>query len=448
MAASATPFPSSEQQEFDLNLQHGHKDVVQAITFNTYGDRCATGSVDGKIRVFNRHKDGTWRLCETWSAHGAEVLELQWLPATLYPNFIASLGIEGWFRLWIEDSSAAPGRRFCAGPSGCGGRPAFDTRSTHAPYRSFSMMYNDETRQTYLALLTTDGFLTVLESDGSEGLSDFAPIDEFSICDKPRRGEEISFKVRFDPNPEPCYMALRAGVTSDSLGVVVAGMETVKVYRSREITVTSYGVPRTQKQFYLAAELTGHRGLVRDVAWAPGNIRGYDTIATACQDGYLRVFRLDTPYSPNDGKSWSAKDLLKPSRTTHHQPVAANSPFSIKDHVAAAASASLTSLASTTAASTTYPSSTLSASLAKSGSPVSEERKWSGQEGQIHHTHREISRLDSHRTPVWRVDFDDDGQIMGSTGDDGRLMLYRQTPDGVWAKSSELAMTRESMETP
>lgn len=61
---------------FDLNLQHGHRDLVQAVAFNTYGDRCATGSVDGKIRVFNRHKDGMWRNCDTWSAHGGEILEV------------------------------------------------------------------------------------------------------------------------------------------------------------------------------------------------------------------------------------------------------------------------------------------------------------------------------------------------------------------------------------
>ena len=76
MAASGPPSPTDDKTAFDLNLQHGHKDLVQAIAFNTYGDRCATGSVDGKIRVFNRHKDGTWRLCDTWTAHGGEVLEV------------------------------------------------------------------------------------------------------------------------------------------------------------------------------------------------------------------------------------------------------------------------------------------------------------------------------------------------------------------------------------
>jgi nucleoporin SEH1 len=76
MAASIPPSPFDDRPNFDLNLQHGHKDLVLAVAFNTYGDRCATGSVDGKIRVFNRHKDGIWRLCDNWSAHGGEVLEV------------------------------------------------------------------------------------------------------------------------------------------------------------------------------------------------------------------------------------------------------------------------------------------------------------------------------------------------------------------------------------
>jgi nucleoporin SEH1 len=290
------------------------------------------------------------------------------------------------------------------------------------------MKHNEETRHTYLALLATDGRLTVYENDQPENLSEYTSIDEFSICGKPNRGEEVSFKVRFDPNPEPCYTALRAGVGADALGIVVAGMDTLKVYRSRDIVTTSYGVAQSQKEFYLAAEIPGHRGLVRDVAWAPGNIRGYDMIATACQDGYARVFRIDTPFSEDDGKSWSSNDLLK-----------------AKGH-ASSSSARDSPTKDEAAAKPPHPS-TLSASLAKSGN-TSDIRQWSGQPGQVHHTQREISRLDSHRTPVWRVGFDDDGQILGSTGDDGRLLFYRQTPDGVWAKSSELVMVKARMAAP
>lgn len=295
------------------------------------------------------------------------------------------------------------------------------------------MKHNEESRHTYLALLAADGRLTVYENDQPENLSEYTSIDEFAICARPSRGEEVAFRVRFDPNPDPCYTALRAGVTSDSLGLVVAGMDSVKIYRSRDIVGASYGVAHAQKEFYLAVDVSGHRGLVRDVAWAPGNIRGYDVIATACQDGYARVFRVETPYSSDDGKSWSAADLLKPAAAQ-----AAQEGSPAKDEAPSHEKPRRDSHAQ-------HPS-TLSASLAKSG--ANGERHWTGQAGQVRHTVREISKLDGHHTPVWRVGFDDDGQIMGSTGDDGRLLCYRQTPDGAWAKSSEVMMMKARMAAP
>ncbi|KAG5940782.1 hypothetical protein E4U59_002224 [Claviceps monticola] len=434
MSSAAASF-MSEIQDSDIEVQPD--DLVQAIAFNTYGDRCAIGSVDGKIRTFNRQSDGIWHLCDIWIAHPGEVLELQWLPATVYPNLIGSLGLEGCFRIWAEDPSAGPGHRFCAARSG---GPVFDDRSSRAPYRSFSMKHNEETHQTYLALLASDGHLMIYESEEPDNLFEFACIDEFSICSKPALGEEISFKVRFDPNPEPCYTALRAGVPVDSLGMVVVGMDTVRVYRSRDIPFTSYGVTQLQKEFYLATELEGHRGLVRDVAWAPGNFRGHDVIATACQDGFARVFRLDTPFDPNDGKSWSTKDLIKPRRMPRYSPGSDDDSPGSSDSGQDGGSDDAASIK--TVRLVTQPSSALSEGLAKSDTS-SETREWTGQEGQIPHTYREITRLDTHRTPVWRVGFDDDGKILGTTGDDGKLVLYRQTPDGIWTQSTELVMTRD-----
>ncbi len=146
---------------------------------------------------------------------------------------------------------------------------------------------------------------------------------------------------------------------------------------------------------------------MRDVAWAPGNIRGYDILATACQDGFVRVLRVDTPYDPDDGRSWSSADLVRGGGAGRGK----------KEQ----------------------PGSGIRAEIEKTGG-ADGERQSMGQPGQIGHTVRELSRLDSHRTPVWKVGFDDDGQILGSVGDDGKLLCYRQTPDGSWAKSSELAM--------
>ena len=241
------------------------------------------------------------------------------------------------------------------------------------------------------------------------------------VSEKPARGEETSFKVVFDPNIEPCYNAIRQGVPKDSLAVVVAGMNRASIWRTKEISHNVSLGSSTSKEFYLAAELKGHRGLVRDVAWAPGSIRGFDIVATACKDGFVRVFQVTTP--AKGGKQPRSKDYAK---TPEHVVVAAhrasengarNTPSGIGAGLAGARS-----------------------SATGSGS---RQQEADGKQGEIFHVAKEVSRLEN-RTPVWTVDFDDDGQLLGSTGDDGKLMLWRREPSGVWSKSAELALNRSS----
>lgn len=71
----------TEPDNFVL-LQHGHRDMVEATAFNTYGDRFASSSADGKIKVYNRHKDGLWNLTDTWGAHTAEILQVRRPPSS------------------------------------------------------------------------------------------------------------------------------------------------------------------------------------------------------------------------------------------------------------------------------------------------------------------------------------------------------------------------------
>lgn len=336
---------------------------------------------------------------------------------------MASLGIEGRFKLWAEDPSAAPGRRF-GNRSKDNAKAAFDHRSPRAPYRSFSLRHNEETRQTHLALLAADGRLTVYENDMSENLSDWTQTDEFAVCERPDRGVETSFRVRFDPNPDPCYTALRAGMPTDTLGLVVAAMDMVKIYRTRDVVIHAYGVPSTKKEFYEAAAVPGHRSLVRDVAWAPGNIRGYDIIASACMDGYVRVVRLDTRYDPADGRTWSSGDLVRGS--------------SHSDGPARAGGAGA-------GGSQAQHPSGISQGVHH---PASGGDRRKNHAGHIPHNISILSNLENHRSPMWRVGFDDDGQILGCVGDDGKLLCFRQTSNGQWVKSSEIGITKMKMAVP
>jgi nucleoporin SEH1 len=362
------------------------------------------------------------------SAWLADEIQLQWLPPTIYPNILTSLGIDGRWKLWVEDDTAAPGRRFSSRGSSSG-KAAFESKGPgRFPYRSFSIKHNEETRHTYIAFLAADGHLSVVEAEEPESLTEQTKVDEFQALPRPGRGEETCFKVRFDPNPEPCYTALRAGVPLDSLSLIVAGLNSARIFRTRDTVAGSFGAATRAREFSLAADIQGHKSLVRDVAWAPGNFRGYDIVATACQDGFVRVFRVDTPFDKGDGRTWAAADVTgrqhipeegpneKGSGGNHHGTKRGNSGQTQQQQA--------------------HHHSGIRAEIDKSGAQT--ERTATGQPGQVEHTVRELSKLDTHRSPVWRVGFDDDGQILGSVGDEGKLVCFRQKPDGTWAKSSEL----------
>ena len=240
-------------------------------------------------------------------------------------------------------------------------------------------------------------------------------IDEFTMGEIPTRGQETSFKVRFDPNLEPCYAAIREGVARDALGLILAGMGTARIWRSKTVEHSVSLGSASMKEFYLAAELLDHGGLVRDVAWAKGHIRGYDLCATVSSDGFLRIFHVYTP--SKDGKE---------ARSAQHAVMPATK--AVKS--------------SRQAEGTGRPQSGIGASLANAKvngqRAESEQRK----EGEVPHVVKEVARLTDCHAPFWRVRFDADGQLIGVTGDNGAQRFFKRLPDGGWAQSSELAMDR------
>ncbi|KFX93856.1 hypothetical protein V490_04632 [Pseudogymnoascus sp. VKM F-3557] len=398
--------------------QHGHKDMVEASAFNSYGTRFALGSADGKIKVFDRLRNGSWGLCDTWAAHNAEVLELHWWPPTIHPNMLGSISTDGKFRLWAEDPTIPPlnGRRF--NPKG--NRPVYELRSaSRAPFLSFDIKHNPELRHTFLALLDRDAMLTVYENDEPENMTSWTQIDQFLVCEKPARGEEVAFKVAFDPNLEPSYNAIREGVPRDSLSLIVAGMNTARIWRTKVISHDVSLGSGSSREFYRAADLPDHKSLVRDVAWAAGSIRGYDICATVCKDGIVRVFEVRTP--PKDGLEaadapYGAYPSNKASNPSRMSVELKNGPSGIGAGLA----------------------------TVRSGPGGNRQSGAVSMAGQVPHVVKEMTKLDGHHGPVWRCQFDDDGQMLGTTGDDGKLLLWRRQPSGQWALNGELAMKREN----
>ena len=189
---------------------------------------------------------------------------------------LGSISENGEFKLWEEDvgENIQSGRRFKLMYS--------HLSPTKIPFMSLD--FKNINTESYLALITRDGFLMICEPVDHDNLSDWRTIHTEQVRPVPSNQEEASFRVAFHREKLPCYSAILAGLDRKALSLAVAAMDTVKIYRTDK-----------DRELYVAAELTGAHGVIRDVAWANGSVRGFDLIATACKDGMVRVYELTTP---------------------------------------------------------------------------------------------------------------------------------------------------------
>lgn len=196
---------------------------------------------------------------------------------------IGSVAEDMKFKLWQEDFTQAPGsgRRF----------RCIYSQSPRTRQSYVSLDFKNISNETFIALVTRDGIVSLLEPTEPDNLATCREVEQFYACDPlPRRGDETCFKVCFDPNSQPCFNAVMAGLSPKALSLAVASINVVRVYRAERAGNGDY-------HFEHAAMLVGHQGLVRDVAWAPGSARGIDWIATSCSDGLVRIFELSTPHN-------------------------------------------------------------------------------------------------------------------------------------------------------
>ena len=155
--------------------------------------------------------------------------------------------------------------------------------------------------ETYAALITRDGLLSVYEPVDHDDLATWKVMMQKYVCPTPPRQEETGFKVCFHKEKMPCWTSIDAGLDKNALSLAVAAMNIVKVYRTDHNRI-----------FYQAAELSGARNIIRDVAWANGSMRGFDIIRYRQQG--RRCPHLRTPCSR---KPEAAPRTCQPSSYNH-----------------------------------------------------------------------------------------------------------------------------------
>ncbi|KAL5361038.1 nuclear pore protein [Aspergillus floccosus] len=366
--------------EFDA----GHRDLVTVTKFNFYGNRIVTASSDHRMKVWDQ-KNGEWQLIDTWRAHDGEIRDATW-NGPFTGQHIGSVGEDMKCKIWQEDVTQPPnsGRRF---------RPI--CRMT-APQRHpfVSIDFRNIDLESWLAVITRDGFLMVMEPVSPDSLAEWQTLDQFRVCNAPQRGEETSFKVQFHHDPTDITHTVLPSSDRKSLSLVVAAMDSVKVYRTD-----------SNRRFYHAIELSGHGGLVRDISWANGSVRGYDLIASGCKDGFIRIFEV---YTSVDNGSQTANG--------NHAQQQYQSP---------------------TIRATTH--SGISSALTSRTPATMPSRSTTG-DTQFKHTFKEVACIDSKHLDVWQVGFSYAGDCLISAGDDGAVRFWKRSLSGDWLEYAETDM--------
>ncbi|KIX02168.1 uncharacterized protein Z518_08107 [Rhinocladiella mackenziei CBS 650.93] len=400
----------AKTEEFET----GHHDRVTVLSINFNGTRILTASIDHRIKVWDRNpKTGERMLTDTFTAHDSDIRDAKFLHPTT-GSHIATIGSDLKFHLWTEDMSQAPnrGRRFR--------RIATIPSTPRVPFVSMDIKTVDNVYTT-LALIDRQGLLSIYEPTNPDDFKEWTLVDVFDVCgsNPPGRGEETSFKVRWDQNPTPLAYVNSLSDDRNQLSLVVSVLNEVKIYRSVVPNgdvgagIASNGASH-RIIFYEAARLPRHPSLVRDVQWAPFSVRGTDRIATACKDGAVRIFELGVTEGPNEnlnGQSGNT-DPSSTSSTSRSMPPSQRQQQQ----------SSLTSAIIGRAHQISSNSPALSASIS---APSRSAR--TGHTFPFSTTIQSSTLLSNAHSDAWSLSFDGQGQVLMSNGSDGVTKLWRKS---------------------
>jgi nucleoporin SEH1 len=396
-------------EEFDT----GHFDRVTVLSANFTGDRILTASIDHRIKIWNRHPEtGERTLTETITAHDADIRDAKFLHPTTGSHF-ASIGNDLKFHLWSEDVSQAPnsGRRFR--------RMATIASTPRVPFVSMDIKTIDSV-YTYIALIDRQGLLSIYEPSSPDDFKEWTLIDIFNVCgsNPPGRGEETSFKVRWDPNITPLAYTNSLSDDRTQLSLVVTALNEVKIYRaitpSVEPRATSDGASHLL-MLHEAVRLPRHPDLVRDVAWAPFSVRGTDRIATACKDGTIRIFELSVSQSAHgNGSAANTQDATSSTRNMS----LASQKQQPQSHLTSAITGRNTHAhnTSTTGNQANHHSSHAASNTVRSTYSFPFQT-----------TIQSTSTLQNAHSDAWTATFDSQGQVLMTNGSDGVTKIWRKS---------------------
>lgn len=355
--------------------------------------------------------------------HPSHLSQAKWLHPTLGTH-LATIGSDRLLRLFSYDPSATPLSGRCFSPT------AQITSKSSTPFVSLDI-HTSNNIYTTLATVDRSGLLTLFVPDSPDNLTSWRVLSQLpTISPPPTAGEETSFKVRFDPNLSSLAYIHSLTSVKDSLRLVVCAMDVIKIYHASS-------APSSSTSFQLVASLTLYPGvLIRDVTWAPFNVRGVDLLATASRNGAVTIIEMSHKPSSEGVADQNAERAVGS--------INEKTGTSFPRHSAPPTSTSIPP----TAAPRPIPQSHLSSALASRPPPTLDSSNPNNPNKPGHPptnplpytTHLKIvtSNTAAH-ADAWSLSWDPAGQVLLSNGSEGRTVMWKKSIlQGEWREFSSV----------
>lgn len=282
-------------------LDTQHEDMVLDIAYDFYGKYLATGSADHHIKVFELDPDtNSWILNDSWRAHDSSVIKIDFAHPQ-YGHLLVSASYDRTVKIWEEryddDSNTKRWTKLKT------------LADAHGPL--YDVCFLPAWLGLKIATIGNDGILRVYESSDPSDLTNWFLLDESKVLNNPVASHlQSDFNIKWCPSKFGCekfvvsaldkayiYYKSDDSSTSDINNTINSSNNTIDNNNNNATTTNNFNSSQDLEdnsgKYKLAITLPDHNGLIRSVSWAPPMGKSYHLIATACKDGYVRIFKLE-----------------------------------------------------------------------------------------------------------------------------------------------------------
>lgn len=324
----------------------GHEDLVHDIKYDYYGRQLATCSSDLMIKIFTLSSStNEWELTDTFKAHDSSIVSLDWCSPE-FGRLIISGSYDGLVKIWEETSTT---KVVNEGNSKRNWQLMAKLSDTRSPV--FNCKFSPSFLGLKIGVLGHDSQLRVY------------------CCSDPSNVTSWGLKESYDLIPEGFTQPV-AHLQSDYCldWCKSKFLEETLVCSCLDLLSFMQRDPSNSNKLAKVLDVYDHNGLIREVAWAPSMGRSYELVATACQDGFVRIYKI-TGLGNSHKDSGSETEHANENKMQKYYKLRNPSNFKVEL----------------------------------------------------------ISKNDDHKGEVWSVAWNLTGTVLSSAGDDGKIRLWKQS---------------------